>query len=108
MAHFAKIDENNIVTQVVVTDNDYPGEGYEWLLDTFGGTWVQASYNGKIRKNFPGVGFTYDVERDAFIAPQPFASWTLDETTCQWNPPIPMPEGAHTWDEENLTWKKAN
>lgn len=108
MAHFAQINEDNIVTQVVVTDNDYPGEGYEWLLDTFGGNWVKTSYNATIRKNFAGVGYTYDVERDAFIAPQPFPSWVLDEVTCQWNPPTPMPEGPHTWDEETLTWKEVN
>jgi hypothetical protein len=107
MAHFAQI-ENGIVTQVIVTDNDYPGEGYEWLVDTFGGEWVQTSYNKNFRKNFAGIGFTYDAERDAFIAPQPYPSWTLDEETCLWQAPVPMPETPSFWDEENLTWKKAD
>lgn len=106
MAHFAEI-KNGIVTRVLVTDNDYPGEGYEWLIDTFGGEWIQASYNARIRKNFPGVGYTYDVDRDAFIPPKLFPSWVLDEATCQWVAPTPMPEGLHFWDEETLTWKDA-
>lgn len=110
MAHFAQIDENNIVTQVIVTDNDYPNEGYDWLVETFGGTWVQTSYNARIRKNFAGVGFTYDAERDAFIAPQPFPSWVLNDD-CVWEAPVGFPadrDNYYSWDEETLTWKKEN
>ena len=71
MAHFAELDENNIVTRVVVTDNDYPAEGYEWLIDTFGGTWVKTSYNAKIRGKFAAIGDTYDEALDEFVAPAP-------------------------------------
>lgn len=108
MAHFAEIDKDNIVLRVLVTDNDYPGEGYEWLLETFGGTWVKTSYNARIRKNFAAIGYTYDAERDAFIPPCDYPSWILDEETCRWNPPTPPPEGPHAWNEETLTWKKAD
>lgn len=69
MAHFAELDENNIVTRVLVTDNDYPSEGYEWLMDTFGGTWVQTSYNATIRGKFAGIGDTYDEALDEFVSP---------------------------------------
>lgn len=109
MAHFAEIDQNNIVLRVVVTDNDYPNEGYDWLIQNLGGTWVQTSYNATIRKNFAGIGFVYDAERDAFIAPQPFASWILDETTCQWQPPVEYPTDGkiYNWDENSLNWIEA-
>jgi hypothetical protein len=71
-----------------------------------GGTWVQTSYTKSIRKNFAGVGYTYDQNRDAFIPPQPFSSWSLNEETCRWAPPVPMPEGEipHYWDEEKQVW----
>ena len=69
MAHFAELDENNIVTRVLVTDNDFPEEGYEWLMDTFGGTWVKTSYNAKIRGKFAAIGDTYDEALDEFVAP---------------------------------------
>lgn len=107
MAHFAKIDENNIVTEVLVTDNDYPNEGYDWLVEIFGGTWVQTSYNATIRKNFAGVGFAYDAERDAFIPPKPFDSWLLNEDTCLWEAPVAYPEdgGRYGWDEPTTSWK---
>lgn len=110
MAHFAQLDENGIVLQVLVTDNDYPNEGYDWLVDTFGGTWVQTSYNATIRKNFAAIGFTYDSDLDAFIPPQPFASWTLDEETCQWQAPVAYPTDGknYTWDEETQNWKEIN
>jgi len=87
MAHWAEIDENNIVLRVLVGDNNDPNgdEGYQWLIDNLGGTWVKTSYNGNIRKNFAGIGFTYDQTRDAFIAPQPNGvGWTLNEQTCRW------------------------
>lgn len=85
MAHWAEIDENNIVLRVTVGNNDEPDEGYQWLLDNLGGTWLQTSYTGKIRKNFAGIGFSYDPERDAFISPKPTeGEWVLDEETCRW------------------------
>lgn len=89
MAHWAEIDENNIVIRVSVGNNDDPDEGYQWLIDNLGGTWVQTSYNGNIRKNYAGVGFTYDEARDAFIPPQPEPDWVLDEDTCTWIDPNP-------------------
>lgn len=106
MAHFAEIDENNIVLRVLVTSNDMVNEGYDWLINNIGGTWVQTSYNATIRKNFAGVGYTYDAERDAFIAPQPFGSWVLDENTCQWEAPVAYPEDGkrYRWDEDTLNW----
>ena len=105
MAHWAEIDENNLVVRVTVGNNEDPGEGYEWLMDNLGGTWVQTSYNGTIRKNYAGIGFTYDETRDAFIPPQPFASWVLDEDTCLWVAPIAYPaDGVHDWDEQAGDW----
>jgi len=86
MAHWAEIDENNQVVRVLVGDNNDPNgdEGYQWLLDNLGGTWVKTSYNGNIRKNFAGIGFSYDSDRDAFIPKKCHDSATLDETTCLW------------------------
>lgn len=106
MAHFAELDENNVVTRVLVTSNEMPNEGYDWLIENLGGTWVQTSYNANIRKNFAGIGFTYDEELDAFIAPKPFDSWVLDQQTCKWEAPIPYPEDgkAYSWDESQLNW----
>jgi hypothetical protein len=106
MAHFAELDEDNIVTRVLVTDNDFPNEGYDWLVETFGGTWVQTSYNATIRKNFAGIGFSYDQTRDAFIAPKPFESWLLNEETCNWEAPKPYPTDGklYNWDEESQEW----
>jgi hypothetical protein len=108
MAHFAEIDSDNIVTRVLVTDNNDPNgdEGYQWLLDNLGGNWVKTSYNGKIRKNFAGIGYYYDATLDAFIPPKPFASFTLNEDTCLWEPPVPYPtDGAiYTWDEATTAW----
>lgn len=106
MAHFAEIDENNIVLRVLVTDNDFPNEGYDWLVENLGGTWIQTSYNATIRKNFAGVGFTYDEGRDAFIPPQPYPSWELDEDTCRWVAPVAYPtdDKMYSWDEDSLSW----
>ena len=108
MSHFAKV-ENGIVTQVIVAEQD--------VIDTgiFGHGWVQTSYNtyggqhpeGRpLRKNYAGIGFTYDAERDAFIAPQPFASWTLNEDTCLWDAPVAQPDDGklYRWDEATLAW----
>jgi hypothetical protein len=105
MAHWAEIDDNNLVVRVTVGSNDEPDEGHQWLLDNLGGTWVQTSYNRTIRKNYAGAGFTYDETRDAFIPPQPYASWVLDEDTCLWVAPIAYPaEGDHVWDEQAGDW----
>lgn len=108
MAHFAELDENNIVLRVLVTDNNAVNEGYDWLIETLGGTWVQTSYNATIRKNFAGIGFTYDSNRDAFIPPKPFDSWVLNEETARWEAPIPYPSDGliYSWNEEVLAWEE--
>jgi hypothetical protein len=110
MAHFAEIDENNIVVRVLVTDNDAPNEGYDWLVENLGGTWIQTSYNSRIRKNYASVGFTYDQDRDAFIPPKTFESWLLDEETCLWVAPLDYPNDGFTylWNEEELDWELAD
>jgi len=92
MAHWAEIDENNVVLRVLVGDNNDPNgdEGYQWLLDNLGGTWVKTSYNGNIRKNYAGIGYSYDATRDAFIAPKPEChpdAVVFDEETCTWSCP---------------------
>lgn len=85
MSHFAQLDENNVVLRVTVGSNDDLDEGYQWLLDNLGGTWVKTSYNATIRKNFAGIGFFFDKERDAFIPPKPeLGEFILDEETCTW------------------------
>jgi hypothetical protein len=86
MSHWAELNENNIVLRITVGDNNDPNgdEGYQWLIDNLGGTWVKTSYNAKIRKNYAGIGFTYDATRDAFIAPRPDNATGFDENTCQW------------------------
>lgn len=108
MAHFAQIDENNIAIQVLVTDNnDINGdEGYQWLVNNLGGTWIKTSYNGNIRKNFAGVGFYYSEELDAFIPPKPYESWILDEVTATWTPPIERPDStaSYDWNEQEQSW----
>jgi hypothetical protein len=104
MSHWAKV-ENNIVVEVLVGPN-YGDEG-EAFFNALGGTWVKTSYNGNIRKNYAGIGFTYDAARDAFIAPKPYNSWLLDEDTCQWKAPIEYPTDGlmYEWDEELTDWK---
>ena len=115
MAHFAEIGLNNIVQQVIVVHNnellddngvEQESKGQEFCRNLLGGTWIQTSYNKSFRKNFAGRGFIYDSERDAFIAPKPYNSWTLDETTCQWQPPTPMPDDGqmYYWDENTQSW----
>lgn len=110
MAHFALLDENNIVTRVEVVHNDCaPDEatGVAFLQSLYsGGNFKQTSYNATIRKNFAGIGFTFDSGRDAFIAPQPYPSWILDEGTCRWNAPTTMPTDGkmYSWDEPTLAW----
>jgi hypothetical protein len=106
MAHWAEIDENNIVLRITVGDNNEPDEGYQWLIDNLGGTWVKTSYNATIRKNFAGIGYTYDEMRDAFISPKPFESWLLDESTCGWKSPVDYPSDGknYQWDEATVSW----
>lgn len=111
MAHWAEIDETNTVLRVLVGDNNDPNgdEGYQWLIDNLGGTWVKTSYNAAtngFRKNFAGIGYTYDEELDAFIPPKPFRSWTLNEDTALWEPPVAYPtDGAlYVWNEETTSW----
>ena len=107
MSHFAEIDENNLVLRVVVGDNNDPAndEGYQWLVDNLGGTWIKTSYNNKIRGIYAAVGFTYDKDEDIFITPQPYASWTREGSI--WKAPIEYPSDdlfAFTWDEELGNW----
>jgi hypothetical protein len=110
MSYFAKVNDNNIVEQVIVA------ESAEWCETNIGGTWLQTSYNTSggvhhaggtpLRKNYAGIGYTYDAERDAFIAPNPYASWLLNEDTCLWEPPVPKPTDGkiYEWDETTLSW----
>ena len=124
MAHFAEIDENGVVLRVIVVGNKDTADangvekehiGAAFCERLFGGTWKQTSYNGNIRKNYAGIGYTYDAGRDAFIPPKPFASWVLVEETCQWKAPVDMPADAGTgeppkryqWDENTTSWIEA-
>ena len=111
MAHFAKLGVGNIIERVEVVSNDVATDeqtGVDFLNNLYGtrDTWKQTSYNGTIRKNFAGVGFTYDQTRDAFIPPKPFNSWTLDETTCRWSPPVAYPTDGqiYQWNETDQQW----
>lgn len=112
MAHWAELDENNVVIRVTVGDNNDPNgdEGYKWLLDNLGGKWVKTSYNSTIRKNYAGIGYTYDEKRDAFISPKPFESWILNEETCKWEAPIPYPTDSflYEWNEKTQVWDIVN
>jgi hypothetical protein len=112
MSHFAKIVDG-IVTQVIVAEPEF----FQTFVDTSPGEWIQTSYNTHggqhpenrpLRKNYAGVGFTYDRDRDAFIPPQPYPSWTLNEDTCLWESPIAYPDDGkmYTWDEQNQTWRE--
>ena len=105
MAHFAEIDITNTVTRVIVVHDSLEASGAEWCAEQYGGRWVQTSYTGRIRKNFAGVGYTYDEARDAFLAPRPFPSWQLD-AACKWQPPVPYPTDGelYEWDEAAQDW----
>lgn len=117
MAHFAELDANNVVLRVIVIDNkdtaDAHGVEKEYIGAAFcerlfGGTWKQTSYNGRKRKNYAGIGYTFRADIDAFVPPQPFPSWTLD-ANANWMPPISMPtDGMYTWDEATTSWIAAN
>ena len=114
MAHFARIDENGVVQQVVVVDNKDTADasgvekehiGAAYLEKILGGTWKQTSYNGNMRKNYAGIGYTYRSDIDAFVPPQPFASWMLN-ADAQWEPPTPIPTDGkmYSWDEATTNW----
>lgn len=116
MAHFARIDENNVVTSVVVVDNKDTSDasgvekehiGAAHLEKILGGNWKQTSYNGNFRKNYAGIGYSYRADIDAFVPPQPFPSWTLNNTTAQWEPPISYPGDGqlYAWSEETTSWE---
>ena len=110
MSHFAKVCDGKVI-QVIVAEQEF----FTTFVDTSPGEWIQTSYNTRggqhpegrpLRKNYAGIGFTYDREKDAFIPPKPYASWLLDEETCLWNPPTPMPVDGkeYMWDEPTLSW----
>jgi len=117
-AHFAQINSDNIVTQVLVVSDADQHRGHDFLATDLGlgGTWIQTSYNTRggvhssggtpLRKNYAGIGYTYDSGRDAFIPPKPFASWVLDEGTCLWNAPVPYPTDGkmYNWNEATTSW----
>ena len=121
MAHFAKLNENNIVTEVVVVNNDIllevdgtesENKGKTFLNSVFGtSNWVKTSYNGNFRKQFAGIGYTFDSDNNVFISPRPFESWTLDEN-FDWQPPINIPSDFnginYLWNEENQNWENIN
>jgi len=117
MAHFAKLDENNVVLEVHCVHNnelldengiEQEQKGIDFLINWSDGypLWRQTSYNANFRKNYAGVGYTYDSQRDAFIPQQTFPSWVLNEDTCRWEAPVPMPEDGqmYIWDEPTTSW----
>ena len=118
MAHFAQVDENNTVVQVLVVSDDQAHRGQDFLANDLGlgGNWIQTSYNTNagvhanggtpLRKNYAGIGYTYDASRDAFIPPKPFNSWTLNEDTCLWDAPVAYPADGkmYRWDEDTTNW----
>jgi len=121
MAHFAKLDEQGTVIDVNVVNNEtlnnlpFPESepvGVAFLTEWSGGytNWKQTSYNANFRKNYAGVGYTYDAVLDAFIAPKPFPSWLLDTNTCEWQAPTPYPSDGnlYTWDETTQSWVQVN
>ena len=103
MAHFAEILDGVVQRVIVVHDND-EANGTQFCHNLLGGEWVQCSYNNRIRKQFPSAGFTYDDVADQFVAPQPYASWTLNANN-DWQPPTPKPDGAYYWNEDTQTWQ---
>jgi hypothetical protein len=114
MAHFAQLDQQNKVTQVIVVANEEllengiesEDKGIAFCQSLLGGNWKQTSYNGNMRKNYAGIGYTFDASRNAFIPPQPYPSWTLVEETCQWTAPVLYPTDGkmYNWDEPTLSW----
>ena len=110
MSHWAEIDDNNIVLRVLVGDNNDPAgdEGYSWLIDNLGGTWIKTSYNSKIRGTYAGIGYSYNEEEDIFVTPQPYPSWTRSGSF--WQAPTPMPEDGkmYNWNEDLGEWYEAH
>jgi hypothetical protein len=119
MAYFAQINDSSVVEQVISINNSIIGEpensfpntepiGVDFICNTLliGGVWKQTSYNKSFRKNYAGIGYTYDSTRDAFIPPKPFNSWILNNETCLWEAPISRPDGNWYWDEETISWKE--
>ena len=114
MAHFAELGEDNIVLRVIVVSNDdckdsegneSEAVGAEFCRNLLGGTWKQTSYNGNMRARYAGIGYKYDSALNAYIAPKPFPSWTLNEVTTEWEAPVARPEeGMYTWDEDGQEW----
>lgn len=106
MSHFAEIDETNTVIRVLVGDNNDPSgdEGYSWLIDNLGGTWIQTSYNNNMRGIYAGIGYTYNETEDIFVTPQPYPSWIREGS--YWNPPVEYPNDGekYVWNEENQSW----
>jgi hypothetical protein len=106
MSHWAEIDADSKVIRVLVGDNNDPAgdEGYQWLIDNLGGTWIKTSYNSNIRGTYAGIGYLYNEEEDIFITPQPYSSWIRSGSF--WQAPTPMPEDGklYRWDEESLSW----
>lgn len=110
MAHFAEIDENNIVTRVLVVPDEQEHRGQDFLANDLGlgGNWIQTSYNANFRKNYAGIGFVYNETLDMFITPKPYESWTLNDNG-DWEAPIPKPEGVNVvWDEQKQSWVGAS
>jgi hypothetical protein len=115
MSHWAELDENNVVLRVTVGDNNEPDEGYQWLIDNLGGTWIKTSYNTRhnqhtlggtpLRGNYASVGHTYLPDKDIFIGPSPFNGWVIDDNTANWVAPFPKPDsGAWVWDNTAVNW----
>lgn len=115
MAHFAELDQNNKVLRVIVVNNevlkDISGNeieqlGIDFCKNLFGGNWAQTSYSGSFRKNYAGIGYYYDKDLDAFVPPRPYPSWTLNNLTANWEPPVPHPNDnkLYLWDELTKTW----
>ena len=114
MSHFAKV-QNGVVVQVIVAEPEF----FDTFVDTSPGEWIQTSYNTRggvhanggtpLRKNYAGIGYTYDAQRDAFIPPKPFASWVLNDDTCLWDSPVPHPNDGkrYVWDEQTTNWVEA-
>ncbi len=105
MAHFAELDQNNIVLRVCVVADEHEADGENWCADFWGGVWKQTSYNGNMRHNFAGIGYTFDEGVNAFYTPQPYPSWALDSVYI-WQPPTPYPDDGedYDWNEDGLSW----
>jgi hypothetical protein len=116
MAHWAEVDENNIVLRVIVTSNNEPDEGYQWILNNLGGRWIKTSYNTlrnthilgdtPLRGNYAGIGYSYNEQLDAFVPPKLFESWIFNSDTFNWDPPILYPNDGqpYIWNEETTSW----